>query len=248
MKKVNSDVAYEHIRRKILSGEFLPGQPLLTEALSAEVKLSRTSVREALHKLTAEGLVSISPHVGASVKKMDLVEFREMCDLRLALEGRAAALAALNRSQADLREIKASYELLKELTGQMQALDDETPLMRELQRADVRFHIAVMAASKNSLMKREILRLHLVNRVVIGPMVTAQTAIPKTERDLNRRKDLESHQQIYEAINRADERAARDAMEHHILDVIESSIQQMGETEGSLPSKISEEDLAYIGQ
>jgi DNA-binding GntR family transcriptional regulator len=63
MKKVNSDVAYDHIRKKILSGEFPPGYALMTEALSADIQVSRTPVREALHKLKAEGLVSISPRL-----------------------------------------------------------------------------------------------------------------------------------------------------------------------------------------
>src|SRR6478735_6757018 len=101
MKKASSDIAYEYIRGKILGGTFPPGSALMTEALSVEIKVSRTPVREALHKLKAEGLVSISPRLGASVKKMDVKEFREMCELRLALEGHAAGLAALNHNQAD---------------------------------------------------------------------------------------------------------------------------------------------------
>ena len=49
MKKVNSDVAYEYIRKKILSGEYPLGYPLVTEALSAETKVGRRPFREALH-------------------------------------------------------------------------------------------------------------------------------------------------------------------------------------------------------
>ena len=95
MKSVNTDVAYNHIRKRILSGEYPPGHPLMTELLANEIKVSRTPVRDALRKLETDGLVTIQAHLGASVKKMQLKEFREMCDLRLALESHAAGLAAL---------------------------------------------------------------------------------------------------------------------------------------------------------
>ena len=77
MKSVNTDVAYEHIRKKILNGEYLPGQALMTEVLAEEIGVSRTPVRDALRKLETDGLVSIQPHLGASVKKIQLPEFRE---------------------------------------------------------------------------------------------------------------------------------------------------------------------------
>jgi DNA-binding GntR family transcriptional regulator len=169
MKKVNSDVAYDYIRKKILSGEYPPGYALMTEALSIENEVSRTPVREALHKLKAEGLVSISPRLGASVKKMDVKEFREMCELRLALEGHAAGLAALNHSQADLREIRYALDAMRELTARILAAKDEAPFINELLREDVRFHIAIMTAASNNLMKSEILRLNMINRIMLAP-------------------------------------------------------------------------------
>ena len=116
MKSVNTDVAYEHIRKKILNGEYLPGRPLMTEVLAEEIGVSRTPVRDALRKLETDGLVSIQPHLGASVKKIQLKEFRELCDLRLALESHAAGLAARNRSDADLHEIRFALEAMRRLT------------------------------------------------------------------------------------------------------------------------------------
>ena len=54
MKKVNSDVAYNFIRKRILNGEFPPGYPLTTEILSTKIGVSRTPVRDALQKLKAD--------------------------------------------------------------------------------------------------------------------------------------------------------------------------------------------------
>ncbi|MEO6005461.1 MAG: GntR family transcriptional regulator, partial [Opitutus sp.] len=59
MKSVNTDVAYNHIRKRILSGEYPPGHPLMTELLANEIKVSRTPVRDALRKLETDGLVTI---------------------------------------------------------------------------------------------------------------------------------------------------------------------------------------------
>src|SRR3954464_4115910 len=149
MKSVNTDVAYDYIRKRILSGEYPPGHALMTETLSSEIKVSRTPVRDALRKLETDGLVTIRAHLGASVKKMQLKEFREMCDLRLALESHAAGLAALNRTEPDLSEINFALEGMRRLTGEIAAAIDEHPLITDLVREDVRFHIAVMSAAKN---------------------------------------------------------------------------------------------------
>jgi DNA-binding GntR family transcriptional regulator len=245
MKKVNSDVAYDYIRKKILGGEFPPGFALMTEALSAEIKVSRTPVREALHKLKAEGLVSISPRLGASVKKMDLKEFREMCELRLALEGHSAALAAVNHSQADLREIKYALDAMRELTAKILAAKDETPFINDLLREDVRFHIAIMTAANNDLMKSEILRLNMINRLMVGPKLPKLG--DKQETDANRRKVLSSHEEIYEAIARGDARASREAMERHIQDIVEKTMRLIAGSDVVMPRELSEEELAYSG-
>jgi len=245
MKKVNSDVAYDYIRKKILGGEFPPGFALMTESLSTEIKVSRTPVREALHKLKAEGLVNISPRLGASVKKMDLKEFREMCELRLALEGHSAALAAVNHSQADLREIKYALDAMRELTAKILAAKDETPFINDLLREDVRFHIAIMTAANNDLMKSEILRLNMINRLMIGPKVPKLG--DKHETDANRRKVLASHEEIYEAIARGDARASREAMERHIQDIVEKTMRLIAGSDVVMPRELSEEELAYSG-
>ncbi|MEO7597930.1 MAG: GntR family transcriptional regulator, partial [Opitutus sp.] len=197
MKSVNTDVAYNHIRKRIVSGEYPPGHPLMTELLANEIKVSRTPVRDALRKLETDGLVTIQAHLGASVKKMLLKEFREMCDLRLALESHAAGLAAMNRTEADLSEIEFALEGMRRLTVQISGVDDEHPLISDLVKEDVRFHIAVMTAAKNDLMKKEILRLHLLNRVVSGSAANEKFAVKKSEADDRRRAVLEKHADIY---------------------------------------------------
>jgi DNA-binding GntR family transcriptional regulator len=247
MRSVNTDVAYDFIRKKILSGAYPPGYALLTELLAKEIKVSRTPVRDALRKLETDGLVAIRAHVGASVKKMDLKEFREMCDLRLALECHAAGLAALNHSERDLHEIQFALGAMRQLTEQIIAANDEQPLIAELVREDVRFHIAIMTAAKNELMKKEILRLHLLNRVVSGPSrTTTQAKLKKPESDARRRAVMAMHENIYAAIAHADAVAAKREMEFHLQELIDHNLRIMTRAEsGQTVRELTTEELAY---
>jgi DNA-binding GntR family transcriptional regulator len=246
MKKVNSDVAYDYIRRRILSGEYAPGKALMTETIAKEIKISRTPVRDALRKLEADGLVTIRAHLGASVKQMLLKEFREMCDLRLALESHAAGLAAANHSENDLREIQYALEAMRRLTDQIIAAPQERPLLGELAQEDVRFHIAIMIAAKNELMKKEILRLHLVNRLMTPPSSIPPQVIPKAESDARRRAVVTMHDNIYNAIARSDAVTARREMEFHLQELIERTIFLMSRAEsGVIARELTAEELAY---
>ena len=246
MKKVNSDTAYEYIRKRILNGEYPPGHALMTEQLSEGIGVSRTPIREALCKLDAEGLVSIKARLGASVKKLDIKELTELCDLRLALEGHAAALCARNHSEMDLREIRFALEAMRDLSAKIIAADKEQPLLNDLIREDVHFHIAIMEAAKNDLMKKEILRLHLLHRVAATPTVV-EFEMSKTESDENRRNVLASHEAIYDAIARHDAVAAKMEMEKHIQDIIDKNLRSIRAKVGQIPRELTTEELVYSG-
>jgi len=246
MRSVNTDVAYDYIRKRILSGDFPPGYALMTELLAKEIKVSRTPVRDALRKLETDGLVAIRAHLGASVKKMELKEFREMCDLRLALESHAAGLAAANHAESDLHEIRFALEAMRRLTDRIIATDREEPLLSELVREDVRFHIAIMTAAKNDLMKKEILRLHLLNRVVSGPARSDRIVVSKEESDLRRRTVLKMHENIYAAIERSDAPASKREMEFHLQELIDHNLLLMRRAESGVAMReLTPEELAY---
>jgi hypothetical protein len=101
-------------------------------------------------------------------------------------------------------------------------------------------------------MKNEILRLHLVNRIVFGPITSAAgTPIPmpgKLERDENRRKVMVSHDEIYDAIAQHDATAAKSAMERHIQDIIDKSLLLMAHAGGGVIARnLTDDELAYNG-
>lgn len=247
MKNVNSDIAYTYIRKRILNGHFRPGQPLMTKELSAEIGVSRTPVRDALRQLETDGLVSIRARLGASVKTMDFKEYREACGLRLALESYAAGLAAQNRTAEELREIGLAVTAMRRLSEQLiSGKGEERAVLDELIREDVRFHIAIIGAAKSDLLKKEVLRLHIINRVVSGPGPTNGKTVDKAAKDAHRKEIQASHEEIYQAIERGDAAAAKSAMEHHIQDIIDTNIRLMArDDQMSISRELTEEELSY---
>jgi DNA-binding GntR family transcriptional regulator len=248
VRNVNSDIAYEYIRKQILSGEYVPGSALMTISLAKEMGISRTPVRDALRQLEADGLVSIRPRLGATVKKMSMREFRESCELRLALEGHAAALAARNRTATDLQEIKFALEEMRRLTDKVNAAQMDKSLGGELTRADVGFHIAIITAAKNELIKKELLKLHLINRIVATTPFpgSKQAGSDKKGKDRRRKAIMASHDEIYDAIARSAADEAKRAMERHVQEIIDNTVHLMARAESSLITRdLTEEEQAY---
>jgi DNA-binding GntR family transcriptional regulator len=249
MKSVNTDIAYDYVRKRILSGEFPPGHPLLTETLAEEIKVSRTPIRDALRKLETDGLVTIRAHLGASVKQMNLKEYREMSDLRLALESHAAGLAAKNHTDEDLAEMQYALDAMRLLTKRLIAADEEQPTLPDLMKEDIRFHIAIMVAARNDLMKREILRLHLLHRVISGPTGANVSTAPKAQTDARRRQIQAKHEDIFEAIKRGDADTAKREMEFHLQEMIDHNFRLLSRAEaGVIARELSPEELLYSAQ
>ena len=244
MKRVNTDVAYDYLRAKILSGSFPPGHCLMTAVLAPEIGVSRTPVRDALRKLEADGLVTIQARQGARVKRMALTEYRELSELRLVLESHAAAQAARLRTAADLAAIRVSLEAMRDLTRRVIAARQRAPLQRELALEDARFHLAIIAAAQNRAMQREIVRLQLINRVLAGPAGAAEDT--GDDFAARRREVLAGHETIFAAIARRDVAAARSAMEAHIQDMIDHALHAWARAEADAGRQPTPAELAYL--
>ena len=229
MALVNTDIAYKFIRERILNGVYSAGAPLASKNLSKEIGISRTPVRDALRQLEADGLVIIKPRIGASVRSMDLQEFKDLCGIRQALETYAAGLAAQNRSEAELAEVHNALDAMRVIVEKMVKTSDDQELLGDLAREDVRFHLGIINVAKNYLMKKEIMRLSLINRVVSSH----PTGKKGKETVSDRQRVLESHEEIFDAIARRNVDAAKDAMERHLRNNLEKVIQSMGVKEQS---------------
>ena len=78
---------YDYLKTNILSGHFVPGERLAEEHLAEELGVSRTPVREALHKLEQEGLIEPLESRGFRVPQDSPEEIEDLFDIRTVLEG-----------------------------------------------------------------------------------------------------------------------------------------------------------------
>ncbi|MFD0479244.1 GntR family transcriptional regulator [Nonomuraea thailandensis] len=92
------DEVTKELRRRILSGELAQGERLVEDRLAATLGVSRNPVRESIRVLAAEGFIQVVPRLGATVARLSAEEGEELFDVRMAIEGLAARLAARKRS------------------------------------------------------------------------------------------------------------------------------------------------------
>lgn len=112
-----SDRAYAALRRDIVDWELPPGTVLGEVEQSARLGVSRTPLREALSRLTADGLAAPHSGRGVVVTGISLDTVAELFELRQALECKAAALAATRGNPADFRTLAARFRSAGELIG-----------------------------------------------------------------------------------------------------------------------------------
>lgn len=108
-----SEKVLEHLRQGIKDGTFAPGQRLIEVDLTRDLAVSRGTVRQALGRLAAEGLVQLTPHRGAAVRQMTSKDVAELFAARELLEGGTARLAAERAADSPYREA-----LIEELASQ----------------------------------------------------------------------------------------------------------------------------------
>ncbi|MEX5235538.1 GntR family transcriptional regulator [Kocuria arenosa] len=105
-----SDRAYEALREDIVEWRLLPGQVLGEVEQSERFGISRTPIREALSRLTADGLAEAHRGRGVVVSQVSLEDVRALFELREALDCRAARLAARRRDPVTFQGLAAELE------------------------------------------------------------------------------------------------------------------------------------------
>jgi GntR family transcriptional regulator, rspAB operon transcriptional repressor len=150
--KTLSEIAYEKLKDKLISAQYVPGQFLQETQVSADLGLGRTPVNHALHRLQQEGLLEIIPRKGILVKSDSLSEIYLALEARTLMEPYLASLCAerIDENQmAEVDSINAAYEAARG-TG------DKTRLM-ELDRA---FHFKIAEIAGNRLLSDFLRSIH----------------------------------------------------------------------------------------
>ena len=137
-----SDVVTDAVRELIVTGEIAPGARLLERNLSADLGVSRVPVREAILRLSVEGLVRNEPRRGAFASEIDAATVEQVFDAREVLEARLAGFAAERRTDDDLA-------LLRTFLTTGVALEAS-----EHRSIDAGFHQALIDAAHHEILAR----------------------------------------------------------------------------------------------
>ncbi len=178
------DKAYSNIKESILTVRFPPGYQVLEAQLADDLGMSRTPVREALIRLSDEGLVEIVPRRGVRVVPLSSVDMAEIYEVLTSLE--VTAVEKVTKAGLS-EEASVSFELL--LKEMEHALDEND--LDTWADADARFHLKILSLSGNSVLTS--IGTSLTNKAHRARLLTLRLR-PKPERS-NR-----EHREVVEAM------------------------------------------------
>jgi DNA-binding GntR family transcriptional regulator len=188
---------YSRLRADIVHGVLRPNERLVEVELAERLGVSRTPVRESLQRLVLEGLVRRN-RAGWVVHEHSPEEIRAIYEVRAALEGYAAFLAAGRATEEELAALDAIYPAGDE------AFELEPDLQVELNE---RFHDGVIAVAGNS----RLAQLSRTNRQYYFNHRIAR----RYDAEENQRS-IEGHRRILDALARGDGPAAEAQARAHV--------------------------------
>jgi DNA-binding GntR family transcriptional regulator len=145
-----ADRAYAELRDRIIELRIAPGEPINEDALGSELQMGRTPVREAIKRLALENLVTVFPRRGTFASEINITDLAQIADVRVPLEGHAAARAAERLTPARREELE---ELRQELAEQ-----DSSDDVGTLIQLDARVHRFVYRAAANPYLEATLAR------------------------------------------------------------------------------------------
>ena len=197
----NADKTFFQLRSDIVEGDIPAGSKLSETELSTKYQVSRAVIREAINRLEACHLVERRANVGARVVSLTPDGLIQLYQVREALEGMAARLAAKNMSDEEIADLTAL------LDNHFQTVKDGNSYYQEA--GDLDFHYRIILGSKNQLLIEvlvngiyHLIRMYRVQLGMAGPRVTTA---------------FDEHKHVVQAIANRDEELAEMLMRRHIL-------------------------------
>jgi DNA-binding GntR family transcriptional regulator len=190
---------YQELRRSIITGGIPGGTRLVESNLAAKMQVSRTPVREALHKLALEGLLYSIPRAGYIVEEMSEYDVEDLFDVRIKIEQMAARMALDKITPNEIEQ------LVQNLEKADRVLQDAK--MRQMAELDTAFHGIIYKAARSKTLYRicQTLSDH-----------TLKYRIALIDQSEMGRKTRDGHYEIYEAILSGDSDRVDQAVQSHL--------------------------------
>lgn len=190
---------YAEVRSWITTGRMGPGSPVSERDLAQHFGISRTPIREVLHRLQLGGLIEIYANRGAFVRRLDARAIIEIFEVREALEPMAASLAAVWHDSTELAALRDRLEDLK-ITENARSLEESVLLGSELHDTIVRWAGNSILSEFNARLKDQASLIRLLTRRSREIEETSRTA----------------HLAICDALGSRDRARAHEAMLVHL--------------------------------
>ncbi len=196
-----SDVVYHRLRHEMMWGAMEPGRVLSVRRIAEDFGVSPMPVRDALHRLSLEGMVEVSPRSSSRVADVSAESVRQIYEVRSCLEPLAARLALKHLTPADTRFLKRCIAMQEAAASKNRPLD--------WHRWNREFHFLIFRRCANGLLERTSQEIcernfrHFSARAMTLPGFCA------------RRQD--EHKRILEAIERGDADGLETAWRDHLV-------------------------------
>jgi DNA-binding GntR family transcriptional regulator len=200
VRKSLGQYVFENLRHAIIRGDLHPGDRLVESRIADRLDISRTPVREAIHKLEREGLLRKLPRGGFIVMNLSREDIEETFGIRSVLESYAAKLAALNHREEDLKPLEDKIEEFQ------RAL--EKGRTDKLPKINTEFHNLFYALSRSPKLIRMVNEL----RDQIYRFRKLLLSMDNMARTSN-----EDHRKMVEAIRKRDAQRVETLVSEHIL-------------------------------
>jgi DNA-binding GntR family transcriptional regulator len=191
---------FEKLKQAIIRGEIAPGDRLVENRIADTLSISRTPVREAIHKLEREGLLKKLPKGGFMAVSLSREDIRETFGIRSVLESYAARLAAVNHQP---EEIKPLEEKITEFQSHL-----DRGALEELTRINTEFHNILYGLSKSPKLIKMINdlrdRIYRYRKIILKISDTGKTS-------------NEDHREMLLAIKNRDEDRVEKLVREHIF-------------------------------
>ncbi|MBW6400185.1 GntR family transcriptional regulator [Roseomonas sp. HJA6] len=194
-----SEKVYARLRSALVGGRLVPGQKLVHRQLALELGVSPTPVREALLRLVSDGALDLDARGIAWVPRLPPDRYAEIMELRVMLEGRAAAQAALLATAADIAGLRAIHARVMEA----RRIGDGAVLLAENER----FHFGVIALARMPVLQRLVESLW----TQAGPTISLLSGLPRPVSPSGH-----PHDDLLHALAERDPDAARAAVERDL--------------------------------
>ncbi|MDM0024341.1 GntR family transcriptional regulator [Variovorax saccharolyticus] len=195
-----NETAYLRLKEALVTLAYKPGEYLNTAQVMERLGVGRTPVNQALHRLSAEGLIKIIPRKGAMASALSINDALELIEVRLVNEMLCMRLAAAAITDGELGELQAIAEQFEAAAARRDSVS--------LTNLDRLFHEKIALAARNSMLQDILNVLHARSQRFWAISLSTEGHLAEV---------IDEHRTIVAALLAHDADAAADAVKRHIL-------------------------------